>query len=144
VYADGQLLVRDVIIEGFNPNEVLPAGGTTGQVLAKTSNTSYATAWTTLTTTGDVVGPSSSVDNAVVRFDGTTGKLIQSSATMTLSDAGALDLGSTGSVKTGAPGGSSAGVWKLGVFNGSTVSLDTTGYITIEIGGTTYNLGLVT
>jgi len=142
VYADGQLLVRDVIIQGFDPDELLPAGGTTGQVLAKASATSYDVAWTTLTSAGDVVGPSSSVDNAVARFDGTTGKLIQSSATMTLSDGGALDLGSTGSVETGAPGGSSAGVWKLGTFTGSTVSLDTTGYITIEIGGTTYQLAL--
>lgn len=30
--------------------------------------------------TGDVVGPASSTDNAVVRFDGTTGKLIQGSS----------------------------------------------------------------
>lgn len=34
---------------------------------------------------GDVVGPASSVDNAVARFDGTTGKLIQNSA-VTISD----------------------------------------------------------
>jgi hypothetical protein len=31
------------------------------------------------TGTGDVVGPGSSTDNIVVRFDGTTGKLIQGS-----------------------------------------------------------------
>lgn len=37
--------------------------------------------------TGDVVGPASSTDNAVVRFDGTTGKLIQGSA-VTIDDAG--------------------------------------------------------
>jgi hypothetical protein len=140
VYADGQLLTRDIVLQGFDPDEVLPPGGTTGQVLVKSSNTSYDVAWSTAA--GDVVGPASSVDNAVVRFDGTTGKLIQSSATMTLSDAGALDLGSTGSVKTAAPGGSTAGVWKLGVHNATTVSLDTTGYITVEIGGTTYNLAL--
>ena len=30
---------------------------------------------------GDVVGPASATDNAVVRFDGTTGKLVQNSAT---------------------------------------------------------------
>lgn len=35
--------------------------------------------------TGDVVGPASSTDNAVVRFDATTGKLIQNSS-LTLSD----------------------------------------------------------
>jgi hypothetical protein len=34
---------------------------------------------------GDVVGPASSVDNAVARFDGTTGKLIQNSA-VTIAD----------------------------------------------------------
>ena len=40
---------------------------------------------------GDVVGPASSTDNAVVRFDGTTGKLIQNS-TVTLSDTGVLTV----------------------------------------------------
>lgn len=40
---------------------------------------------------GDVVGPSSATDNALARFDGTTGKLIQNSAA-TLSDTGALDV----------------------------------------------------
>lgn len=38
---------------------------------------------------GDVVGPSSSTDNSVVRFDGTTGKLIQGSP-VTISDTGAI------------------------------------------------------
>ena len=38
---------------------------------------------------GDVVGPASSTDNALVRFDTTTGKLVQNS-TGILSDAGAL------------------------------------------------------
>jgi hypothetical protein len=38
---------------------------------------------------GDVVGPSSATDNALARFDTTTGKLIQNS-TATLSDAGLL------------------------------------------------------
>lgn len=41
---------------------------------------------------GDVVGPSSSVDNSIVRFDGTTGKLVQgySSGAPTVSDTGVL------------------------------------------------------
>jgi hypothetical protein len=38
---------------------------------------------------GDVVGPSSATDNAVARFDTTTGKLIQNSAT-TIDDSGVL------------------------------------------------------
>lgn len=38
---------------------------------------------------GDVVGPVSSVDNRIPRFNGTTGKLIQGSA-LTLDDSGNL------------------------------------------------------
>ena len=38
---------------------------------------------------GDVVGPSSATDNALVRFDGTTGKLIQNSSGI-LDDSGSL------------------------------------------------------
>ena len=38
---------------------------------------------------GDVVGPGSATDNAVVRFDGTTGKLVQNSA-VTITDSGKI------------------------------------------------------
>lgn len=48
---------------------------------------------------GDVVGPGSSTDNALVRFDGTTGKLVQSSVGI-LSDAGVL-TGLTGLTSSG-------------------------------------------
>ena len=56
------------------------------------------------TGTGDVVGPSSSTDNAIVRFDGTTGKLIQNytSGAPTISDTGAI---------TATQGGSLTGTW---------------------------------
>jgi hypothetical protein len=40
--------------------------------------------------TGDVEGPASSTDNALARFDGTTGKLLQDTANATLSDEGYL------------------------------------------------------
>lgn len=40
---------------------------------------------------GDVVGPSSSTDNALVRYDGTTGKLIQDNTSWTLADDGTLN-----------------------------------------------------
>jgi trimeric autotransporter adhesin len=46
-------------------------------------------AWSTPSGSGDVVGPASSTDNAIVRFDSTTGKLLQNS-TVTISDAGAI------------------------------------------------------
>lgn len=49
--------------------------------------------------TGDVIGPSSATDNALARFDSTTGKLIQNSVGV-LSDAGALS-GLTGLVSSG-------------------------------------------
>lgn len=88
----------------------VPPGGSTGQALTKISNTDHATAWADDTTpdatttskgiiqlAGDlggtanlptvtglsskVVGPATATDNAIARFDGTTGKLIKNSAT---------------------------------------------------------------
>jgi len=56
---------------------------TTGQVLKATSSTTAT--WQTLSGTGDVVGPGSATDNAVARFDSTTGKLIQNSV-VTIAD----------------------------------------------------------
>ena len=61
------------------------AAGSNGQYLTLSSG---VPAWTTLTP-GDVSGPASSTDNALAKFDGTTGKIIQNSS-ITLSDAGAL------------------------------------------------------
>lgn len=42
--------------------------------------------------TGDVVGPSSSVDNAIARFDGLTGKVIQNNSGATLEDNGDISV----------------------------------------------------
>jgi len=54
---------------------------------------------------GDVTGPASSTDNAITRFDGTTGKLIQNSSA-TLSDVGgiAADTLAISTTPTGAGG----------------------------------------
>lgn len=52
--------------------------------------------------TGDMVGPGSATDNAVARFDGTTGKLTQNS-TVTISDIGVLAV-DTIAEKTSAAG----------------------------------------
>jgi hypothetical protein len=68
---------------------------------------------------GDVTGPASSTDNAVVRFDGTTGKLIQNSA-VTIAD-------STGDI-TG------------GKYNGLTVSTST-GTLTVANGSSLITSG---
>lgn len=58
---------------------ILPAG-TVGQFF-RTSGTGANPTWATPVGvgTGDVVGPGSATDNALVRFDATTGKLIQNS-----------------------------------------------------------------
>ena len=73
-----------------NVTMTLPAAdGTNGQVL--TTNGAGTLSFTTASGSGsgDVVGPASATDNAIARFDLTTGKLIQNS-TGILSDAGAI------------------------------------------------------
>ena len=72
------------------------AAGTAGQVL--TSNGAAAPTWAT-NAGGDVTGPASSTDNAIARFDGTTGKLIQNSVT-TIDDTGAATGFTTFSAST--------------------------------------------
>lgn len=48
--------------------------------------------WAAISASGDVTGPASSTDNALARFDGITGKLLQNSSGATLSDNWALSL----------------------------------------------------
>lgn len=66
----------------------LPADdGDNGQVL--TTNGSGVTDWTAAGGgSGDVVGPASATDNAICRFDTTTGKLIQDTSNVTIDDNG--------------------------------------------------------
>ena len=69
---------------------------------------------------GDIVGPASATDNAVARFDGTTGKLLQNS-TVTISDtgnvAGVNDLAITGDL-SGVVDLTTSGVVTLGAITG--------------------------
>ena len=46
------------------------------------------------TASGDVVGPASATDNAIARFDGTTGKLVQNSSVI-VTDLGDVGIGTT-------------------------------------------------
>lgn len=76
---------------------VASSGGTTPAIsMAKATGSvdGYlsSTDWTTFNSkgTGNVVGPSSATDNAITRYDTTTGKLIQNS-TVTIDDNGNID-----------------------------------------------------
>lgn len=75
--------------------------------------------WGTPAGSGDVVGPASATDNAIARFNTTTGKLIQNSV-VTVSDTGAL-----------------AGVTSLGVAD--YIDFDTTPTVTNAIGRMYWN-----
>jgi hypothetical protein len=61
-----------------------------GQVLRATSATTAT--WQT-PAAGDVVGPASAVDDAIVRFDGITGKLVQNSAATIADATGVISAG---------------------------------------------------
>lgn len=56
---------------------------------------------------GDVVGPASATDNAVVRFDGTTGKLVQNSAVIIADTTGVIS-GTQGVTLSGSTSGTIA------------------------------------
>jgi hypothetical protein len=78
-------------------NALAPSQATNSGKYLTTDGTN--TSWATVSGgSGDVVGPSSSTDNAIVRFDGTTGKLVQDSA-ITIADDGTTVL-STNSTST--------------------------------------------
>ena len=65
------------------------AEGVSNTYLKHTGSGVYT--WATVSGSGDVVGPASSTDEALVRFDGVTGKLLQDSV-WTLSNTGVLSL----------------------------------------------------
>lgn len=83
-----------IVINGTSTNQsvkIVGSGPTTGVTLV--AGEKAVVAWNgsdfikvaSSLGTGDVAGPASATDNAVVRFDGTTGKLVQNSA-VTIAD----------------------------------------------------------
>lgn len=68
----------DLIVFSGTNSARLPVGAN-GLVLMADSTQTYGVKWASVAGNGDVVGPASSTDNAVVRWDGTTGKLIKNS-----------------------------------------------------------------
>lgn len=71
---------------------------------------------------GDVVGPSSSTDNAIVRFNGTTGKLVQNSAA-TIDD-------TTGNITAGTYNGNTIGSGATSGTNTGDQTISLTGDVT--------------
>jgi hypothetical protein len=78
-------------IVGSGPTTGITVGPGT-QVVAAWNGTDFVVA-----ATGDVVGPASATDNAITRFDATTGKLLQNSL-VTIADNGAITAPDVGSV----------------------------------------------
>ena len=114
-YTDGQLLIGN-----STGNTLTKATLTQGSGITITNSAGAITiAATGGGGSGDVVGPASATDNALVRFDTTTGKLVQNSVGI-LSDTGAIsgltDVAASGAVTLS--GGTANGVTYL---NGSKV-----------------------
>lgn len=79
---DGLTPVSNVTtIDFLNAVTVTDGGGGTANITITTGGT------------GDVVGPASATDNAIARFDGTTGKLIQNSAATIADTSGNITAG---------------------------------------------------
>jgi len=90
------LTANNVILGNGTSAVQVVAPGASGNVL-----TSNGTTWqSTAIPSGYVQGPASAVDNAITRFDGTTGKLIQNSSA-TIDDSGNAVFGGTVSETVG-------------------------------------------
>ena len=96
----------DIIYGGASGVPTRLANGSAGQVLTSNGAT-LAPTWETVSGTGDVVGPASATDNAIARFDTTTGKLIQNSA-VTVADTTGVIAGTQGVTLSGSTSGTIA------------------------------------
>ena len=74
-----------------------------GKLFYKDSGGTVQTIATKAGANGDVVGPASATDNAIVRFDGTTGKLVQNSAVTVADTSGDITGGKYNNVTITAP-----------------------------------------
>lgn len=91
----GDLIVRNSTID------TRLGVGANGLVLTADSAEATGVKWSSVAGTGDVVGPASATDNAVCRFDGTTGKAVQNSGA-SIDDNGYLTVnGVTSTVSSG-------------------------------------------
>lgn len=98
-------------VYGYSSNNARVPIGADGTVLTADSAQALGLKWSSVAGTGDVIGPGSATDNAVVRFDGTTGKLIQNSA-VTIADTSGNITGGTyngNTIGAGATSGTNTG-----------------------------------
>lgn len=122
----------------------LPPSGTVGEVrLVLDVDDLYewnGSTWERVTqNSADVTGPGSSTDNAIARFDGTTGKLLQNSSGATISDSHVITAAGfvgdlTGNVDVAATGGTDT--LGIGTANADVVNIGRSG-ATVNIQGTT-------
>lgn len=79
---------------GIKTNTIQITGGTPGSGKVLTDDGSGNGTWQAAAGgSGDVVGPASSTDNAIARYNGTTGKIVQNSSA-TISDTGEINASS--------------------------------------------------
>ena len=88
-----------IVVNQSNASVVVKGSATSGTTIAASKRALVAWDGSDFVTisTGDLEGPASSTDNAITRFDGTTGKLVQNSS-VTVSDAGAVVAPQAGSI----------------------------------------------
>lgn len=73
------------------------AGGSQMTVMSNIPSPTVPADWNT-NSYGDAFGPGSSVDNAIVRFDGTTGKVLQSQSITKIDDSGNITIDLSNSI----------------------------------------------
>ena len=89
------IAIANTAVSGLGNSATLNVGTTAGTVAAGNDSRFLG---------GDVVGPASATDNAVVRYDGTTGKLVQNSG-VAIDDSGNVNLADNSSLNwSTAPG----------------------------------------
>ena len=111
-------------VANYATNDVVTRSGNSYLALQASTNEDPATAsayWMQLfTSTGDVTGAASSTDNAIVRFDGSTGKVIQNSAATVADTTGDITAGKYNGLTITTSTGT------LTVTNGKTLSVSNT------------------
>jgi len=122
-FTNGQLLIGNT-----TGNTLTKATLTAGTGITITNSTGSITI--AATSGGDVAGPASSTDNAIARFDSTTGKLLQNS-TGILTDAGAIsgltEITASGLVRTSGSGfqsGNATDSFSKFIHDGGNAALD--------------------